>query len=233
MFWIRRCSRPLPAFLSIILACLVSTALSTAQESAPTGLALSAHESVPQLVSRNRTRAAALPGYSTGQICQLTYHGFAGMRSGEMTLNIDDTAGSAQHYTLVSQSGSKFIIDHVLKRLQRSEQQAHSARNREVTAVTPDHYNFDLLGQKTTAQERFYVLRGRPKTDNKSLFRGQVWVDASDFAIARIVAPPEIPLFGSATRASSRITRRSDPSGGPFETDQAAKSVSSAEPRRC
>jgi len=176
--------------LPIVLACLASPARCIAQENAQSPRALTAQEIVSEMVSRNRARAAALPSYSARQVCQLTYRGFPGDRSGEMVLQVESTAGAGKRYALVSQSGSKFIIDHVLERLLRSEQEAQSARNREETALTPQNYNFDLLAEKTTAQGRFYVLRARPKIDNKFLFRGEVWVDATDFAVARIVAAP-------------------------------------------
>lgn len=187
--WISRCTRLL-ILLPIPLGCLVSPARRIAQESAQSPPALTAQQIVSEMVSRNTARAAALPSYTVRQICRLTYRGFPGDRSGEMILQVEYTAGSGERYTLVSQSGSKFIIDHVLKRLLRSEQEAQSPRNREETALTPRNYNFDLLGEKTSAQGRFYVLRARPKIDNKFLFRGEVWVDAADFAVARIVAEP-------------------------------------------
>lgn len=187
--WISRCTRLL-IFLPVLLGFLALPARCIAQETAQNPPALTAQQIVSEMVSRNEARAAALSGYTVRQICQLTYRGFPGDRSGEMILKVEYTAGSSKRYTLVSESGSKFIIDHVLKRLLRSEQEAQSPRNREETALMPQNYNFDLLGGKTTAQGCFYVLRARPKIDNKFLFRGEVWVDATDFAVARIVAEP-------------------------------------------
>jgi hypothetical protein len=35
-----------------------------------------------------------------------------------------------------------------------------------------------------------YVLDAEPKTDNPLLFRGRVWIDASDFAVIRIEGSP-------------------------------------------
>ena len=35
-----------------------------------------------------------------------------------------------------------------------------------------------------------YVLNVTPKTDEKYLYRGRIWVDATDFAVVRIEAAP-------------------------------------------
>jgi hypothetical protein len=173
---------------------LVSAALATqcaAQSSGPPAQQpLTTDQIVSEMVARNKARAAALPDYSTRQICQLQYHGFPSNRSGEMVLQVHYAAGGKKEYALVSESGSKFIINHVLKRLLDGEQEAQNAKNRQQTAITPDNYTFSLVGEKTTADGRFYVLRAEPKVRNKFVFRGQVWVDATDFAIARIVAAP-------------------------------------------
>jgi hypothetical protein len=37
-----------------------------------------------------------------------------------------------------------------------------------------------------------YVLEAEPKTRNKFLFRGKIWVDGSDFAITRIEGQPAV-----------------------------------------
>jgi hypothetical protein len=41
-----------------------------------------------------------------------------------------------------------------------------------------------------------HVLSGEPLTKNKLLYRGRIWVDAKDFAVARIeAAPAQNPSF--------------------------------------
>jgi hypothetical protein len=173
---------------------LVSAAVATqcaAQSSGPAvQQPLTSDQIVSEMVSHNKARAAALPDYSTRQICQLQYHGFPSSRSGEMVLQVRYTAGGKKEYALISESGSKFVINHVLKRLLDGEQEAQNGKNRQQTAITPDNYTFRLIGEKTTVDGRFYVLRADPKVKNKFVFRGQIWVDATDFAIARIVAEP-------------------------------------------
>lgn len=152
--------------------------------------ALTADQIVSEMVARNKLRAAALPDYSMRQVCSLQYRGFPSDRSGEMILNVRYTAGGKKEYTLVSQSGSKLVINRVLKRLLESEEEAQSPKNRQETDLNPGNYTFSLVGEKTTPQGRYYILRAEPRVRNKFVFRGEVWVDASDFAVARILAQP-------------------------------------------
>jgi len=35
-----------------------------------------------------------------------------------------------------------------------------------------------------------YILSVEPRTDNKLLYRGRIWVDAEDFAVVRLEASP-------------------------------------------
>jgi len=186
-----RCTREYLSLVTLLLT-LALVPLYCAAHSRPQSVpqALTADQIVSEMVSRNKMRAAALPDYSMRQICSLQYRGFPSDRSGEMILNVHYTAGGKKEYTLVSQSGSKLIVNRVLKRLLESEQEAQSAKNRQETALTPDNYTFSLAGEKTTPQGRYYILGAEPKIKNKFLFRGEVWVDASDFAVARIVAQP-------------------------------------------
>jgi hypothetical protein len=48
----------------------------------------------------------------------------------------------------------------------------------------------------------YYVLRAEPKTENTYLFRGKVWVEGRDFAVARIEGEP--------AKNPSRWTKQSD-----------------------
>jgi hypothetical protein len=41
-----------------------------------------------------------------------------------------------------------------------------------------------------TDADDFYVLEARPRNKNKFLFRGRIWVNATDFAITRVEGEP-------------------------------------------
>ena len=158
--------------------------------------ALNAAQIVTQMVSRNELRTAALQGYSSRRIYHLNYHGLPKGADGELVVEARYRAPGIKEFTVISQRGSKLIVDKVLKRLLKAEEDAQSSENRQQSALTPQNYDFELAGEDRTDAGRFYILKVRPKVRNKFLYRGRVWVDTSDFAIARIEAEPaENPSF--------------------------------------
>ena len=58
------------------------------------------------------------------------------------------------------------------------------------TALTPANYRFQLLGSESVNGRPAYILSVEPLTESKFLYRGKVWVDATDFAVAKIEASP-------------------------------------------
>jgi hypothetical protein len=65
---------------------------------------------------------------------------------------------------------------------------------------TPDNYNFRLVGMDTANGRPCYLLDATPRTKNKYLFRGRVWVDAEDAAVSRIEGrPAENPSLWTAS----------------------------------
>jgi hypothetical protein len=47
-----------------------------------------------------------------------------------------------------------------------------------------------LTGYESTSGGAAYVLEVEPKSKNKFLYSGKIWVDANDFAVTRIEAEP-------------------------------------------
>ena len=47
-----------------------------------------------------------------------------------------------------------------------------------------------MIGYESSDKGSQYVLAVSPKTKSKYLYRGKVWVDATDFAVTRIDAEP-------------------------------------------
>lgn len=157
---------------------------------------LEVEQVVANMMLRNQSRAAALCGYTGQRIYRLEYRGFAGASSAELVVESRYSAPATKTFTVVSEKGSRLLLDKVLKRLLASEEEAQNSLNRENTGLTPRNYLFTLTGEKVTDQGRFYILNVKPRMANKFLYRGEVWVDADDFAVARIDAEPaENPSF--------------------------------------
>ncbi|MFZ0298765.1 MAG: hypothetical protein WAM13_10500 [Candidatus Sulfotelmatobacter sp.] len=143
-----------------------------------------------RLQERNAERTAALEQFNGTRVYHLQYRGFPSDRDAEMVVNVTYDAPDAKKFSVVSESGSKFVIDHVFKKLLEGEQEAANSENRRNSALTSENYEFTSAGYETTPEGAEYVLNLLPKTKNKFLYRGKIWVDAKDFAVVRIEGEP-------------------------------------------
>lgn len=97
-----------------------SVASSTSQVNAP----LSADQVVDNLVRRNQERAQALLHSEATRVYHLVYQGFPGDREAEMTLQATYDRPSSKEFKVISQSGSKLVLNRVFKKLLDSEKEA-------------------------------------------------------------------------------------------------------------
>jgi hypothetical protein len=163
-----------------------SGALSSSIASAP----LSADQVVDNLVRKSQERAQALLHSEATRLYHLVYHGFPGDRGAEMTVVATYDSPSTKEFKVVSQSGSKLILDRVLKKLLESEKEAAQPAISARTQLNRDNYDFELVGYEASETGGQYVLRVSPKSRSKYVYRGKVWVDGTDFAVTRIEGEP-------------------------------------------
>jgi len=145
---------------------------------------------VKNLEARNAQRMAALEQFEGERIYRMEYRGFPSNRDAEMVVKVSFHAPSSKEFTVLSQTGSKFVLEHVFKKLLEGEQEAAKGENRHDTALTRDNYDFTLAGYEESPEGGRYVLNLLPRTNNKFLYRGTIWVDAKDFAVVRIEGEP-------------------------------------------
>jgi hypothetical protein len=151
---------------------------------------LSAEEVVNHLIQRNLDRAHALSAYQGTRVYRLDYHGFPGSRSAEMVVDVNYRTPGTKDFSIRSEKGSQLIIDRVFKRLLQSEKEAVTEENQSHIALNHNNYSFTLAGYESTPAGANYILHVEPRTSNKLLYRGQIWVDAEDFAVTRIEGTP-------------------------------------------
>lgn len=70
------------------------------------------------------------------------------------------------------------------------EHEASNARNPGISSITPDNYDFELVGQETLDGNLCYVLNVVPKRETKDLIKGRVWIDANRFMVRRAQGKP-------------------------------------------
>jgi hypothetical protein len=184
--------------LTRILFLLAATLVGGAGASADSGplppsittAPLSVDQVVNNLVRKDEERAQALRHYESIRVYRLSYRGFPGDRDAEMTVKATYDSPSTKNFRVISQSGSKLIVDRVFKRLLESEKEAAEPEMHVRNLLNRANYDIALVGYEPSDKGSQYVLAVYPKTKSKYLYRGKVWVDGTDFAVTRIDAEP-------------------------------------------
>src|SRR5215467_11538297 len=146
---------------------------------------LSADEVMRRVVQMNEQRANALETYSSVRTYHLECHCLSHKKA-NMVVRAEYEAPNKKVFTIVSESGSGTVRSRVFKKLLEAEQESMREENQQRSAVTRENYDFELSDYQKIDGNDFYVLEARPLTKNKFLFRGRIWVDAKDFAIAQV-----------------------------------------------
>jgi hypothetical protein len=185
--------------LLILAATLSASNLLAADSKAPPPpppASLSADQVVDNLVRRNEERARDLLHSEATRVYHLTYRGFPGDREAEMTVEATFDSPSSKEFKVISQTGSKLILDRVFKRLLDSEKEAAEPAMSAHTQLNRDNYDFQLLSYEPSATGGQYVFQVSPKAKSKYVYHGKVWIDATDFAVTHIEAEPAVnPSF--------------------------------------
>jgi len=156
---------------------------------------LSVDQVVNNLVRKDEERAQALRHYESTRVYHLSYRGFPGDRDAEMIVEATYDSPSTKNFKVISQTGSKLVIDRVFKRLLESEKEAAEPEMHARTLLNRGNYDIALIGFESSGVESSergcqYVLAVYPKVRSKYVYRGKVWVDGTDFAVTRIDAEP-------------------------------------------
>ncbi len=182
-----------PLSIAVLLLSVIAAAADTAAAPVPCPAAnnLAGAEVVARLISRNAERARDLLSFQATRDYQLHYTGFPSALTAEMQVKVSYTAPGTKLFTIASESGSKLILNRVFHRLLESERESGSDEaNRAAVALTTANYTFSLLGCAPGDGRPLYVMRVEPLRYTKYLYRGTIWIDATDFAVTRIEAQP-------------------------------------------
>jgi hypothetical protein len=208
-----RCCTSIRCGASLALLCVLLSANSGGQRRSPSAAPTSAHTadarerllSVPvaspspvplpapaiaaKLVAASARRSSQLRGFRATRDYHLLYHGLFGSREASMQVLATYAAPDKYEYQVLSQTGSKLLMNRVLLKLVDSERDA--LKNRSQVELSPVNYEFSELGMETlNGSGPSYILGVLPRKDNKFLYRGKIWVDAGEFALVRMQGQP-------------------------------------------
>jgi hypothetical protein len=108
--------------------------------------------------------------------------------------------------------GSSMIRERVFDKILDAEKEVNSNnQGRQEVKITPDNYNFELIGRQDCDGRPCYNLEIRPKQKSKYSVNGYIWVDAEDGAIVRLQgSPAKRPSFWTLDTEIERRYARVD-----------------------
>jgi hypothetical protein len=148
----------------------------------------SADEVVAKMIERDHKRQAALESYTSRRRYVLEnerHH-----KRAEMLVQMKCFKDGSKEFEIVSSAGWGGARKHVFPKLLSAEADASQPGSRERSRVIPQNYSFQMVGVETVNDHPAYVIELIPKTSNKYLMKGRIWVDAQEYAIVRIDGQP-------------------------------------------
>lgn len=159
-----------------------------------------------RLAEMNERRKVALTNYESRRLMTVTYEGPLSQGEATETVLMTFTAPASKQFAILSATGAQLIRDIVFQRALTAEQAAAGEAAQQASALNLKNYKMLLVGREQLAGGNCFVLDVAPKVPSEFTYSGRVWVQAMDFAVARIQGQP-------AVNPSPWI------SGGEFTTD--------------
>lgn len=141
---------------------------------------------VARMMEHDRARQSQLGAYT--YLCRYKLDNKS--RHADMVVRWTREADGAKSYVIVSETGDGGVRSHVFHRLLDAEVEASKPAERGLARITPQNYDFRLVGEETVNDRDTFVLELDPKIEAKYLTRGRIWVDACDFAVVKIEGAP-------------------------------------------
>lgn len=149
---------------------------------------LSADIVIQKMMDTSARRSVELRSVRATRNYHLQYHGFLGTREAGMKVLSTYTAPDKLEFSVVSQTGSRLLLNRVLLKLLDSERDAF--KNEKQIELSPENYKFDSQGFDSSGNDPSYILSVAPRKETKFLYHGKVWIDAHDFALAHMEGQP-------------------------------------------
>ncbi len=154
---------------------LVSVAgISAAQE-------LSAPEIVARMVEAQRQSRERAQAYVAERQYRVSKKEKDAQNKSEITAEISFLPPGEKSFAIKKSTGG--MAENVVRKT--LEHEATVAKNPGISSVTPDNYDFELVGKTMLGDRLCYVMKLLPKRESKDLIDGHVWVDAERFMVRR------------------------------------------------
>ena len=160
-------------------------------------ISLSADQVVDNLVRKNQERAQALMHSEGTRVYHLAYRGFPSDRDAEMTVKATYDSPSSKEFKIVSESGSKLILNRVFKKLLESEKEAAQPAVNARTQLNRDNYDFELRGLRAFKhrEANMCCTSRRNPAANTSIWVRCGWMESISPSPASKSNPAQNPSF--------------------------------------
>jgi len=148
----------------------------------------SANEVVAKMIEHDNQLQADLHGYTAARryVLENSRH----HKRAEMLVRVRCLDNGSKQFQTVSATGWGTARNHVFPKLLEGESEASLPEVRHRSGITRENYSFEMVGRDYINQRPAYVIAISPKTQNKYLVEGRIWVDVKDYAIVRIEGKP-------------------------------------------
>ena len=189
-----------------------------AQKPAP-----SADEVVAIMMTRDDAREAASGGYTGRREYILENHRFN--KRAEMQVRINCDRNGQKRFEVISEDGWKSANKRVLRPMVETESDSSRPQIRAKNRINSENYSFRMIETSLIEGRMAYMIEAIPKREDKSLFRGRIWVDTEDYALVRVEGEPaKSPSFWTKSVHFVQQYHKS----GPFWFPVATTSVTEA-----
>ena len=147
-----------------------------------------ADEVVATMLARDSERELASGGYTGDREYVLDNHKL--QKRAQMLVRVTCGRNGAKHFEVISEDGWKSANKRVLRQMLATESESSHPDTRPRNRITSDNYTFRMIETSVLDGRTAYVIEATPNREDKSLFRGRIWVDAEDFALARVEGEP-------------------------------------------
>ncbi len=147
-----------------------------------------ADEVVAAMMAQDSGRQAMLHGYTANR--RYVLENRDRHKRAEMVVRMICREDGSKQFEIVSEDGWGGARKHVFPRLLDAEIDAARPDFRDRSRITPENYKFEMAGMEDVRGRSAYVMALEPKTANKYLIRGKIWVDAEEYSILRIEGEP-------------------------------------------
>ena len=200
-----------------LLVCLFLLAGSSADAAEGSAPAPTAEDIVARMTARDLQRQASIDGYAGMR--RYVFENQKMKKHAEMLVKVKGDQHGTKHFEVVSEDGWKAAHKHVLHKMLESESETSRPEIRASAKLTPENYDFQLVGTEELTGRVAYVLEVRPRRNEKNLFRGRIWVDAEDYALARAEGnPAKKPSFWTKSIHFVQVYEKRGPLWFPLST---------------